>query len=53
MTDEDTNASDNAGRCGFLCNDLRRDGANVNLQDCEEAWPAKKHQKVAKRKGIL
>jgi hypothetical protein len=53
-TDEDTNASENAGRCGFLCNDLnRRDGASVNLQDREEAWPAKKHQKVAKRKGLL
>ena len=53
-TDEDTNTSKNAGHCGFLCNDLnRRDGANVNPQDREEAWPAKKHQNVSKRKGIV
>ena len=51
-TDDDTNTSENAGRCGFVCNDLyRRDAAE--LQDREEAWPAKKHQKVSKRKGIL
>jgi hypothetical protein len=51
-TGEENNTSEDAGHCGFLRNDLhRRDGAD--LQDREEAWVAKKQQKVSKRKGIL